>query len=247
MNNRGAVSIEAAIAYPIFLFTMLAMIYMGEIYTVRGVVYEGAVETAEYMAEYAYLTDCFEDAQVMNLPMALLRFREYVDDETLLDRFVVGGCNGVSFLGSSFPDDDGYIDMHITYYVRINAPIVGAYKHKITEHIKQKAYLGDGSRESSDGEESEDEYVYVAENGVVYHRTRSCTYLLPDVKTSSIESAKNNGYKACKYCGGGDGVVYITTDGECYHSSTACSRLRRTVSRQKLSEVSLPPCSKCAD
>ena len=53
MNNKGAVSIEAAVAFPLFLFTMLALIFMTEIYTVKGVVYEGVIETAEYMAEYS--------------------------------------------------------------------------------------------------------------------------------------------------------------------------------------------------
>ena len=81
MNNKGAVSIEAAVAFPLFLFTMLALIFMTEIYTVKGVVYEGVIETAEYMAEYAYLTDCFEEAEIMDYPMAMLRFQEYADSK----------------------------------------------------------------------------------------------------------------------------------------------------------------------
>ncbi len=247
MKNKGAVSIEAAVAFPLFLFTMLALIYMTEIYTVKGVVYEGVIETAEYMAEYAYLTDCFEEAEVMDYPMAMLRFQEYADSKALLEKFIVGGSNGVSFLGSQFPDDEGYIDIYATYYIRVNAPIVGHFKKRVTEHIRQRAYLGDVYRTGSDEDENDGRYVYVAENGEVYHESRSCTYLMPSITSSDVETAKANGYRACTYCGGEGSIVFVTEDGECYHSSRSCSRLRRTVSRVKLSDTELPPCSKCSE
>jgi len=248
MNNRGSASIEAAIAFPLFLFTVFAFIYMSELYRVKAVVYEGLIETTEYMAEYAYLTDSFEGVSVMDYPMAKLKFAEYVDDKALLEKYVIGGSMGVSLLGSSFPDDQGYIDIYATYYVRINAPLIGLYKKGFKEHIRQRAYLGKGAYEESDEAEETDRYVYVAENGTVYHSSRSCTYLMPDIVSSDRGSAENNHYRACEYCGGGNSsLVYITTEGECYHSSRNCSRLKRTVSRKKLSEVSLPPCSKCCE
>lgn len=246
MNNRGSASIEAAIAFPLFLFTVFAFIYMSELYRVESVVYEGLIETAEYMAEYAYLTDSFESVSVMDYPMAKLRFEEYIDDKALLEKYVVGGSLGVSFIGSSFPDDQGYIDIHATYYVRINAPMIGIFKRQVKEHIRQRAYLGKGIYESSETSEEQHVYVYVAEQGTVYHNSRSCTYLMPDVYGSDKASAERSGYRACEYCGGGDGSqVFITSEGECYHSSRTCSRLKRTVSRKALDEVSLPPCSKC--
>ena len=246
MNNKGVVSIEAAISFPLFLFTMLALILITETHTVRGIVYEGAVETAEYMAEYAYLTDSFEEASAMDYPMAMLRFREYVDSDALLDKYVVGGVSGVSFFDSRFPDDEGYIDLYITYYIHINAPFIGAFKHKVKEHIRQKAYLGaDFKDEEEEGDEN-DRYVYVAENGVVYHDTRNCTYLMPSISSDTLSSAEASGYDKCKYCSPPTGsVVFVTEEGECYHTSISCSRLKRTVSRRKLKEVNLPPCSKC--
>lgn len=247
-NNRGTVSVEASIALPLFLFATLFMIYVANIYTVKAAIYEAAIETTEYMAEYAYLTDTFEEADVMDYPMAMLRFRQYADSQDLIKRHVLGGMNGISFIGSKFPDDDGYIDMRITYVIRVNVPVFGNHWHICTEHIKQKAYLGRTKVESGDEEEEEkSRYVYVAENGVVYHDTRSCTYLMPNVKTVKKKKALKKGYRACKYCGAGmSDKVYITSDGDCYHSSKACSRLKRTVKRVKLSETNLPPCSKCS-
>lgn len=246
-KNRGSVSIEASISLPLFLFVVLFFIHAANIQTVKGIVYEGAVETAEYMAEYAYFTDCFEEAEIMDYPMATLKFWEYVDSKELLKKYIVGGEYGVTFLGSQFPDEDGFIDLRVTYFVHMNIPLLGVFNHKYTEHIRQRAYLG--RRISKEGTEDENSeiYVYVAENGVVYHLTRSCTYLLPEIHISSKKTALENGYRCCGYCGAAAGDnVYITSEGDCYHSSSNCSRIRRSVSRKKLSEVNLPPCSKCA-
>ena len=244
-NNKGSISVEAAIAFPLFLFVMLFFIYLSNIYTVKAAIYEGAVETTEYMAEFAYLTDSFEEVGIIDYPMVYLRFDEYLDSKALVEKYVVGGVSGISFLGSSFPDDEGYIELEVTYSVHIDVPIIGAFEQECSEHIKHKAYLGrDGYLgEEEDGEK--EEYVFVAENGVVYHKSRSCTYLLPQVIPSTKEGADK--YRACEYCGAdAGGLVYITLEGECYHSRRNCSRLKRTVERKKLSEVSLPPCSKCS-
>ena len=244
-DNTGSVSVEAAVSFPLFLFVMLFFIYLSNIFTVKAAIYEGAVETAEYMAEYAYLTDCFPDAQIADYPMAMLRFDEYLDSKELVEKYVVGGTTGVSFIGSSFPDDEGYIEMEVTYSIHVDIPIIGSFEHLCREHIKQKAYLGRNGYLGEEEDSEEDEYVYVAKNGVVYHKSRNCTYLMPRI--SAVGKERADGYRPCEYCGKNAGaVVFVTEEGECYHSVRNCSRLKRTVERKKLSEVSLPPCSKCA-
>ena len=245
IDNKGSVSIEAAVAFPLFLFVMLFFICLSNVYTVKAAIYEGAVETSEYMAEYAYLTDSIEEMGATSYPMAKLKFDEYLDSKSLVEKYVVGGVSGVSFLGSSFPDEDGYIEMEVTYFIHIDIPIIGSFKKKCNEHIKQKAYLGRDGYLGEDEDSEAEEYVYVAQNGIVYHKSRSCTYLMPQIIPSTKEGA--SGYRECEYCGKNSGnLVYITLEGECYHSVRNCSRLKRTVERKKLSEVSLPPCSKCS-
>ena len=251
MDNRGSVSIEAAIAFPIFLFTMLFFIYIGEIYTVKAAVYEASVETAEYMAEYAYLTDCFEEAGSLDYAMAILKFNEYADNKALLEKFVLGGTYGVSFLGSLFPDEDGFIDLHVTYFVRINLPVFGSFSRVCSEQVRQRAYLGFSGNSHEDTDSDGGRYVFITENYEAYHTSRSCSYLMPDIESTNLDSAKNQGYHACKYCAADctdlSGEVFITTDGEAYHTDRSCSRLKRTVSRVKLDECDLPACSRCGE
>ncbi|MBO4863701.1 MAG: hypothetical protein J5517_05020 [Eubacterium sp.] len=251
-NNKGSMSIEAAIAFPIFLFTMLFMICLSEIFAAKAAIYEGCIETAEYMAEYAYLMDSMSDGDMSKdymaaLPVAIVKFQEYVDEEALLEKYIVGGRNGISFLGSAFPDDKGYIDLKVNYFIHIDIPLFGSKSKLCSEHIRQRAYLGyKGTEKKEPVEKEDDPYVYVAKNGVVYHTTRACTYLLPDVHGTTLSSARTSGYTSCEYCGSEAGsLVFVTPDGERYHSDRYCSRLKRNVQRKRLSEVNLPPCSKC--
>ena len=86
-------SVEASIALPVFLFVMYFFINLCEIYAVKADVYEACIETAEYMSEYAYLMDRLGDGKsnysLTCLPVAGLRFQNYVDDNALLEQDVV--------------------------------------------------------------------------------------------------------------------------------------------------------------
>lgn len=103
------------------------------------------------------------------------------------------------------------------------------------------------------------EYVFIAENGRVYHKKRNCVYLNPDIqgvryqRVAVLRNESGSRYKSCKSCcrkktpESGE-TVYITSYGECFHMNKLCSGLRRTVRRVELDKVgSMPPCSKCAE
>ncbi len=246
-ENRGSTSVEAMLVVPLFLFAMLAFLFICNMIAVKSVIFEAAEETAEYMAEYAYLAEKFPDeAAYGNIGMAALRFQDYVDDSELVEKFVENGVSGVSFLGSSLPDEDGYILLNVTYSITLNIPFICNNTIQCQEKLRQKAYLGYQKKDQQESTE-EETYVYVAENGVVYHSSRLCTYLTPSISGTGKNQAIAEGYRACEYCGQAAGSwVYITGEGERYHSTTACSRLRRTVYREKKNETGgLTPCQRC--
>ncbi|MCH5268392.1 MAG: hypothetical protein J1E62_08625 [Lachnospiraceae bacterium] len=103
----------------------------------------------------------------------------------------------------------------------------------------------------------DDTYVYLAENGTVYHLMVTCTYLhlgIREISAERLQTERNRSggiYKPCERCMKNiqvsDGVdVFITPYGDRYHCTKDCSGLRRTVRKVKKSEVgNLPPCSKC--
>ena len=113
-----------------------------------------------------------------------------------------------------------------------------------------------GRDESSYGSllDSAPKYVYVTENGTVYHTNSSCTHInlsISRVSASELEGLRNENrekYKACEKCAKGDmsDMVYITDYGDRYHNSVSCSELKRTVKLVDISKLSgMSECSKC--
>lgn len=248
VGNQGSTSVEAMLVLPLFLFSMLAFIYICNMLAVKSIIYEAAIQTAEYMAEYAYLAEQYpEEADCGNDIIADLKFQEYLDDGEKVEQFVINGISGVSFYGSAFPDEEGYIVLHVRYDLSVNIPFICNFSEACEERIRQKAYLGYRNSSEADGVTEDDKYVYIAENGTVYHSGRSCSYLAPEIYAASRESAVGKGYLSCEYCGASAGsTVYVTQEGERYHSVYTCSRIRRTVYRKKLNEVGgMPQCQRC--
>lgn len=107
---------------------------------------------------------------------------------------------------------------------------------------------------STTSETSEEEYVYITESGVVYHRSRTCSHLrirISVISAADIQAARNDyghRYRPCEKCASGSstGLVFITDKGDRYHNSAGCSGLKRTIITVPLSEVGgRGPCSMC--
>ena len=137
-----------------------------------------------------------------------------------------------------------------------NIPMIGNwFCISASQKVPVRSYTGASMvpESATDGEE----YVYLAENGSVYHVKINCTYLhlgIQETNASKLQTARNRSggiYKPCESCmKKGQAVpgmqLYITPYGDRYHQTKDCSGLRRTVRKVKKSQVGgLPPCSKC--
>ena len=99
--------------------------------------------------------------------------------------------------------------------------------------------------------EREDDTVYVAQYGKVYHTSLSCSHLTISV-TNPNQVQKvlgSNHYRKCEKCiraGQQPAQLYYTKYGDCYHSTLSCSGLKRSVRLMKKSEISgMRICSEC--
>ena len=100
----------------------------------------------------------------------------------------------------------------------------------------------------------EDSIVYMTEYGSVYHKNRACTHLALSIRavaSSKIMENRNEDeehYEACEYCGenGIVTVVFVTSYGKKYHTTTKCQGLKRSIRSIPLSQVKgVNPCQKC--
>lgn len=153
-------------------------------------------------------------------------------------------------------DDAGGSDM-VSY--QISVPVksftnaIGFPTGYTNAKIQYRKWTGYDPGMDTTAEAEQDEYVYVAEYGTVYHRNRECSHLnitMQIIAAEDIDKCRNNSmekYYPCEKCGGnGTGILFITPDGNRYHSSAKCSGLKRKIKTVKLSEVQgMEACSLC--
>ncbi len=186
--------------------------------------------------------------------------RNYLGSEYMNSTCLRGGSGGISYLRSEILSGNDIVEIRADYRTRPFIPILNGPDLKISNIYYAHAWTGYeiGSSTGGSGEDAEEAQqnspVIVAERGVVYHTDPNCIYLNPRVQEADAADLDhlraNDGsiYHPCEYCHPSkSGTVYITPDGNRYHSSRSCSRLTRTTHEETMEEASshLRPCPKC--
>lgn len=232
---KASITVEAALAVPVFFFAVICLIYLFEVMAVQTSVRSGLTYAGKVIAQESY-------------PLAVLNpgnVEEYLVNAVGTDRLersiVIGGSTGIDCSGSSMSVRTGIGKLEAVYQIRIPVPMFIQDGITRTDTIRMKAWTG---YEKEFLGLNEDETVYVTETGLVYHKDYHCTYLdlsIQMVSAGNIDNLRNTDggkYYACRICGGGNkSQVYITDSGNKYHGSLSCSGLKRTVYAVPLSEV----------
>ncbi len=195
----------------------------------------------------------------MSIGTAYGLFLQQVGSDYAGKAHIVGGNGGYVFLESSLGGHD--IELVVTYVVENPFDIFGIGKSKYTQKAYAKSWVGDdgssqgGASDGGDNSSNAGAYVYVAGDSQVYHDTSACTYLTPSVSTvgagqvAASRNSQGGKYYPCEYCtgsGSGCSVYYITNYGDRYHSTSECSRLKRSYTLvPRESAGGLRQCTRC--
>ena len=254
---RGTLTVEAALILPFFLFVMISV--MQYINVVESGTKFGATlsEMGKKLAMTSYVMRYGGDTEGAAQTAAGALSAVYVHNRVLSQAGNPSCVKKSNMVLSSFLQEEETIDLVLTYQMRSPLSIVKLPANFFIQRARVRAWTGrtppsQGSDEE-DGETSGD-YVYVTETGSVYHEDANCTHLnlsIQEVDISALSMLRNRSggiYHTCEKCGGAaeNGRVYITKEGDRYHSSLNCSGLKRTVrqvSREELGNIRA--CSKC--
>jgi|GEM_PF-221835 len=182
-----------------------------------------------------------------------LLFDRYLPKGYLDDSPIVNGAKGLSFNGTLLTPGTEYLDARVSYTVHLWGLPPGMNEIELMQRCRRRYWRGYDT-EKNEAQQTE-EVVYVTEYGEVYHTFRDCYNLNRNIKTiarTHVADARNeNGgkYYACEFCIRNETpeYVYITTDGDRYHSRTECLALIRYIHQIKRSETNgRPLCSVCA-
>ncbi len=181
----------------------------------------------------------------INAAFFQLKLRDFVDESYINNSIIVGGMEGISTYFSDFMGEDDHIDIVISYYAKTPIKLPGTGKFFILQRVTLRGWSGYHPDIGEEGDTADTDYVYITENGDVYHLWEDCTYLKLSIKEAILANIKNlsnisgGKYTPCEICGRKQttGTVYITDTGDRYHTNLNCSALKRTVIKIPLSEA----------
>ncbi|MFV0362101.1 MAG: TadE/TadG family type IV pilus assembly protein [Suipraeoptans sp.] len=242
-SRQGSITIEAAVVLPIFIFAVLTLVFLMEAMAIRTNIRMGLAHACKQIAIDASLVPMVNSAKVESYII------ESIGGDRLNRSIIKGGKSGIDCSKSSMSMLTGKGKLVAEYTVETPFPMFNGLA-KIREEAVVKAW--NGYVEDGGILENED-IVYIAETGIVYHKDYNCTYLVLSIKSityaSISESRNENGgkYYECSRCDIKSGsMVYITDYGDKYHGSVGCSGLKRTVFSVPISEaIGKGGCSKC--
>ena len=270
-------TLEAAVVVPLCLFFVMNVLFVMEIVRLQSGLQAALQQTGEQICEMAYYTrfgggavpegaDAGEgigsgDVASFALSETFVRSRvvSYLGKSYLDHTCLEGGASGLSFAGCKIMTQGGKVDLIVNYrvrpFVRVVAPGTFPMQARYCGHAWVGWSPGDGAQGSDPGG-SQPDNVYVTKYGEVYHTDPGCIYLNPQVRSvpgsmvDSCRSGDGSKYYPCEYCHPNkNGAVYITKEGNRYHSSRDCGAITRHV-REMDTEAAhdhLRPCPICGN
>ncbi len=177
-------------------------------------------------------------------------FLKEMADREGADRCIRGGKMGVTLFSSEFSEHE--IALSASYQIRLPIRLFWTLDIPVEQSVCCRKWTGWHAA----GEAGEaDEWVYITEMGNVYHLSNACTHLTLSIRSVAYEQVgelrnENGGkYRRCAVCGGerqSGARVYITNQGDRYHTDLNCTGIKRTVFLIRRSEAgNRSCCSRC--
>ena len=217
--EEASLTVEAALALPIFLYFVLAFLYFIQIFTVQEQIQAAITKMGLKLSKAAYVVQDFpsvEEAMYVDLSIFGLDIdlgladwaeeyssqgilksysQEYLDTNYINRSCIKGGYGGISFEGSNLFAEDEMIDIHVTYQVEFPVRIFLIPEMRMDQRVRVRSWTGYHVEaayqiESDDEKEST---VFVTETGSVYHKSDSCSHIkLSVTSVQGIPSALRN-------------------------------------------------------
>lgn len=167
-NKNGSITVEAALAIPVFFFAVISLLYLMEIMAIQTAVRCGLQDAGKQIVaenvEMKVIIPAQLESAVVNA----------IGAERLERSIVVGGSTGISCEDSYVSPITGIGKIKARYDVRLPIPMFSVPPLTYEETMRIKLWTG---YERGGLETDDDEVVYVTETGIVYHKDYHCTHL----------------------------------------------------------------------
>lgn len=254
--TKASITLEAAMVLPVFLFFFLNLLSAIEMLRLYGNMAFALNMAGGDICLYGYgwEDDTMNAGVLGDTAFSYLYFREKIVDvlgEDYIDQSpLVNGKEGILFTKAKIGEGE-WIELEITYEMKMPFEIIGLEKIRVYNTYLGRIWTG------YEVSQTDKVWVFVTENGTVYHTKEKCSHLAIYVSKTNMEQVKQlqnkkgNYYAPCELCGKIEGnEVWITETGEKYHKTKDCSGLKRTIYKITLEEAEqkgYASCSRCKE
>ncbi len=251
MKHGGSMTVEAAIVAPLLLLFVLHLGSCIEMLRLHGKLEYALWQTGR---ELTFLGTMEGAGDIPDLAVSYLyvngRIQQILGKEYLNESPLAHGSRGLTYLSSEYLEEDECIDIVLTYQV---CPKITCFPFPYFRMCSR--YYGRAWTGYAVGKHTEKKlYVYVTENGEVWHGSGGCSYLKPSVYEAEPETVwmLRNGsgsmYRPCNRCEDMPvgNLLYLTREGDRSHTVRDCPALLRRIRVIEWQEnMPYRPCSRC--
>lgn len=244
-KKKAVLTIETAVVLPLFLIAMLLLMSLCLVNYVDERICSVVSEESKLEARNIH------DGRNYGVSGIEADIRDKLGDGFLNSGIIKGGAEGLDFSNTDISSRE-IIIVSVKYTIKLPFDLFGVGEIDRERKVTMHSWTGYENGLMAAGNMSE--YVYMTDNGSVYHRTRECSHIRLNIHVidgNTVKTLRNSSggkYKKCIYCkpDTSEAVLYITEDGDRYHNTLSCSGLKRSVYRVKLSEIGgIQPCKRC--
>lgn len=214
--------------------------------------------------EVAELFDALGLEESISSSLYKAKFKGYIEQNTLNMSLILGGMEGISIQAQSDYFEEDEVDLCVYYTCKIPVLFFSVDTFDCVQRVRAKNWTGQEAvclytetapQSQTQEEQTLETVVYVTATGTKYHTHSDCTHLKLSVHSSTYgkvgyqRNKNNESYSSCDLCARNtqltaNSIVYITDEGNCYHTSAQCSGIKRTVSTISITEVEGRTCCK---
>lgn len=169
-STTASMTIEAAIALPLFVICILSVIFLFRVLELQQDVEYALQYAARKSAIHAHMTHESGLDSVVPIAEAKILFQRKLEELKAPVIYVEGEEKGFSFWRSELMGND--IDLCVSYRIENPLQLLGLFSYDMDQRAKVHKWIGYTGSGNEDGT-----YVYITETGKSYHRFSDCTYL----------------------------------------------------------------------
>jgi len=250
VSRRGSATVEASLLTPIFLCAICSLIAICQLLIISAKVQYATSQTLRICVRNQSLLYYSCDKEAAGRTDVTEIFYSVFEPSDLCQGLIEGGSRGIKLSLKTGQKERETIEITASYCLRVPIPFASRFRLKKRVYLSRR--LATGYVPHTGGQDRDDPIVYIAENGTVYHTHMDCSHICLKITDGLLIKGivESSTLTPCEYCARGGGLpsrIYVTANGDHYHTSLACSGLKRTVKAVPLSKVKgMRRCSRCA-